>query len=156
VAALYNKGLAFSNLKQYEDAIKWYDKALEVEPRNISILQDKALTLFKIGKYLESLCICEKLLKKNKDNTKLLDTKNNILKRLKMLEIMKSKGPLTYSKLRVLSGFKSKNESHDFAIIMRSLLRQSLIRLIISEKKYEITNQGKIQIKKSQSKAKSS
>ena len=48
--------------------------------------------------------------------------------RIDILRILNSKGPLTYSELKSLAGFKSKKESGKFAYHLRKLLRQSLVR----------------------------
>ena len=55
-----------------------------------------------------------------------------------------AKGPLTYSELKSLAGFKSKKESGKFAYHLRKLLRQSLVALNKAERKYTITNLGKL------------
>ena len=44
--------------------------------------------------------------------------------RIDILRILNSKGPLTYSELKSLAGFKSKKESGKFAYHLRKLLRQ--------------------------------
>ncbi len=49
--------------------------------------------------------------------------------RIDILRILNSKGPLTYSELKSLAGFKSKKESGKFAYHLRKLLRQSLVAL---------------------------
>ena len=46
--------------------------------------------------------------------------------RIDISRILNSKGPLTYSELKSLAGFKSKKESGKFAYHLRKLLRQSL------------------------------
>jgi ribonucleoside-triphosphate reductase len=51
---------------------------------------------------------------------------------------------LTYSELKSLAGFKSKKESGKFAYHLRKLLRQSLVALNKSERRYTITNLGKL------------
>ena len=43
--------------------------------------------------------------------------------RIDILRILNSKGPLTYSELKSLAGFKSKKESGKFAYHLRKLLR---------------------------------
>ena len=63
--------------------------------------------------------------------------------RIDILRILNSKGPLTYSELKSLAGFKSKKESGKFAYHLRKLLRQSLVALNKSERRYTITNLGK-------------
>ena len=64
--------------------------------------------------------------------------------RIDILRILNSKGPLTYSELKSLAGFKSKKESGKFAYHLRKLLKQSLVTLNKSEKRYMITNLGKL------------
>ena len=64
--------------------------------------------------------------------------------RIDILRILNSKGHLTYSELKSLAGFKSKKESGKFAYHLRKLLRQSLVALNKSERRYTITNLGKL------------
>ena len=64
--------------------------------------------------------------------------------RIDILRILNSKGPLTYSELKSLAGVKSKKESGKFAYHLRKLLRQSLVALNKSERRYTITNLGKL------------
>ncbi len=66
------------------------------------------------------------------------------LTRIEMLRVLNSKGPLTYSELKVNVGFKSKRESGKFAYHLRKLLRYSLISLNKQERRYMITNRGKL------------
>lgn len=64
--------------------------------------------------------------------------------RIDILRILNNKGPLTYSELKSLAGFKSKKESGKFAYHLRKLLKQSLLGLNKSERRYTITNLGKL------------
>ena len=64
--------------------------------------------------------------------------------RIDILRILNVKGPLTYSELKALAGFKSKKESGKFAYHLRKLLRQLLVSLNKAERKYTITNLGKL------------
>ena len=64
--------------------------------------------------------------------------------RIDILRILNSKGPLTYSELKSLAGFRSKKESGKFAYHLRKLLRQSLVALNKAERRYTITNLGKL------------
>ncbi|CAI9831800.1 Regulatory protein ArsR [Nitrosopumilaceae archaeon] len=64
--------------------------------------------------------------------------------RIEILRILNSKGPLTYSELKSLAGFKSKKESGKFAYHLRKLLKQQLVSLNRAEKRYTITNLGKL------------
>src|ERR1044072_5237197 len=64
--------------------------------------------------------------------------------RIDILRILNAKGPLTYSELKALEGFKSKKESGKFAYHLRKLLRQLLVALNKTERRYTITNLGKL------------
>jgi ribonucleoside-triphosphate reductase len=64
--------------------------------------------------------------------------------RLEILKILNIKGPLTYSALKTLAGFKSKKESGKFAYHLRKLVRQLLIQLNRQERKYTVTNLGRL------------
>jgi len=64
--------------------------------------------------------------------------------RLEILRILNIKGPLTYSALKTLAGFKSKKESGKFAYHLRKLVRQLLIQLNRQERKYTVTNLGRL------------
>ncbi len=64
--------------------------------------------------------------------------------RIDILRILNSKGPLTYSELKALAGFKSKKESGKFAYHLRKLLRQLLVASNKAERRYAITNLGKL------------
>jgi len=59
-----------------------------------------------------------------------------------VLRILKSKGPLTYSELKSLAGFKIEKDSGKFAYHLRRLLRQSLVAFTKSRRRYKITNLG--------------
>ncbi len=64
--------------------------------------------------------------------------------RLEILRILNSKGPLSYSELKTLSGFKSKKESGKFAYHLRKLVRQMLVSLNREERRYTVTSLGRL------------
>ena len=64
--------------------------------------------------------------------------------RLDILRILNTKGPLSYSELKTLAGFKSKKESGKFAYHLRKLVKQTLISLNRAERKYTVTNLGRL------------
>ena len=64
--------------------------------------------------------------------------------RLEIIRILNSKGPLSYSELKSLSGFKSKKESGKFAYHLRKLVRQMLVSLNKAERKYAVTSLGRL------------
>lgn len=64
--------------------------------------------------------------------------------RLEILRILNTRGPLSYSDLKMMAGFKSKKESGKFAYHLRKLVRQVLVSLNRSERKYVVTNLGRL------------
>ncbi|MHB1909417.1 MAG: anaerobic ribonucleoside-triphosphate reductase [Nitrososphaerales archaeon] len=64
--------------------------------------------------------------------------------RLDILRILNTKGPLSYSDLKTLAGFKSKKESGKFAYHLRKLVKQTLISLNRAERKYTVTSLGRL------------
>ncbi len=64
--------------------------------------------------------------------------------RLDILRILNTKGPLSYSELKTLAGFKSKKESGKFAYHLRKLVKQTLISLNRAERKYGVTSLGRL------------
>jgi DNA-binding transcriptional ArsR family regulator len=64
--------------------------------------------------------------------------------RLEVLKILNTKGPMTYSELKTLAGFKAKKESGKFAYHLRKLLRQNLIAQNRAERKYMLTTLGRL------------
>lgn len=66
------------------------------------------------------------------------------LNRVDVLRILNSRGSLPYSELKALAGFRSKKESGKFAYHLRKLTRQSLVASSKNDKRYTITNLGKI------------
>ena len=64
--------------------------------------------------------------------------------RLEVLRILHTQGPLSYSELKTLAGFRSKKESGKFAYHLRKLLKQMLITLNRSERKYSVSGLGRL------------
>jgi tetratricopeptide (TPR) repeat protein len=54
---LHERGFALSRIGQYEEAIKYYDKALDIVPHNEEILSNKGVTLFTLGR-LDEAKVC--------------------------------------------------------------------------------------------------
>jgi tetratricopeptide (TPR) repeat protein len=59
----YKKGWALYLQGEYEEAIKCYDKALKIEPKNFITLNNKGLTLYVQGEYEEAIKCYDKALK---------------------------------------------------------------------------------------------
>jgi len=64
--------------------------------------------------------------------------------RLDILRTLNSKGPLAYSELQSLVGFKTERESGQFAYHMKKLRIQALVTR--NSEVYEITNLGKLEL----------
>lgn len=47
---LFNKDLALSHLGRYEEAITYYDKALAIDPNYVDVLNNKGVSLDKLGR----------------------------------------------------------------------------------------------------------
>lgn len=64
--------------------------------------------------------------------------------RIDILRILNARGMMTYSEIKALAGFRSKKESGKFAYHLRKLSRQSLVSLNKMDKRYSLTNLGKL------------
>jgi tetratricopeptide (TPR) repeat protein len=77
---LYNKGNSLMNLRHYEDAIRSYNKALQLKPNSISTLLNKSRAHWYLEDYknvLDCLRKAEKLQPKNKRVTIFLTEYHN-------------------------------------------------------------------------------
>jgi tetratricopeptide (TPR) repeat protein len=59
---LAGKENALDSLGRYEDAIIWFDKALEIEPNNELILNDKGFAITNLERYQEAITLYDKAL----------------------------------------------------------------------------------------------
>ena len=69
------RGLALSSLGKFQEAITWYDKALETSPTDTFILENKAVALSELGKYDEAITYYDKVLTLEPNNANALDGK---------------------------------------------------------------------------------
>ncbi len=65
---LYNKAYSLSNLGQLEEALVWYDKALEVNPQNPDAWNNKGACQHKLGRLEEALQSFSRALACDKEN----------------------------------------------------------------------------------------
>jgi tetratricopeptide (TPR) repeat protein len=82
VSALNNKGLSLGNLGRYSEAIKWLDKALEIDPCSTYALNNKGWALHYLNRYEEAIECYDKALKNNANNVDILNLKGWALSRL--------------------------------------------------------------------------
>lgn len=66
-AALVNKGVALYELERYDESIKYYDQALELNPGKLGAIVNKANALQEQGKYNDALKWFEKAYSITKD-----------------------------------------------------------------------------------------
>jgi hypothetical protein len=51
-----------AGLGHYDEAIQWYDKVLNIDPTNISALNNKGVALYNLGHYDEAIQWYDKVL----------------------------------------------------------------------------------------------
>ena len=57
---LANKGLALSSMARYDEAVKWFDKAVQANPKFGAAWANRGLALFKLGRYEEAVACYDK------------------------------------------------------------------------------------------------
>jgi tetratricopeptide (TPR) repeat protein len=78
VAALNNKGLSLGKLKNFKEAIEYFDKVLAIDPNNINALNNKGLSLRDLQKYNEAIECYDKVLAIDPKNVYALNGKGII------------------------------------------------------------------------------
>jgi len=76
---LNSKGLSLSALGYDEDALHYYDQALEIEPRNVYAWNSKSNSLYRLGRYKEAILNCDKALELDPRFAAALNNKANSL-----------------------------------------------------------------------------
>jgi tetratricopeptide (TPR) repeat protein len=76
---LYNKAFSLSSLGHLQEAISYYDKCLELEPRNSDALNNKGVCLRKLGRLPEALECYEKAILASRHNASAWTNKGNCL-----------------------------------------------------------------------------
>jgi tetratricopeptide (TPR) repeat protein len=77
VDSLNNKGRVFFDMGRYTEAIIWYDKALEINPKEVTVLINKSHALFNLGEEKEALTYIDKALEVDPNDKKLLELKES-------------------------------------------------------------------------------
>lgn len=76
---LLKRGINLYFKKRYQDALKVFDKLLEIEPDNFEALANKGTTLATLKKYKEAIKACDMALAINNNCSRALNTKGYIL-----------------------------------------------------------------------------
>ncbi|MGQ9722748.1 MAG: tetratricopeptide repeat protein [Candidatus Jordarchaeum sp.] len=82
VGALVSKGNSMVDRGEFEEAIKFYDQALEIDPKDVVALANKGTALDQLGKYREAVECFDKVLEINKKDVEALNNKGSSLIRL--------------------------------------------------------------------------
>ena len=86
VEELNSKGTSLYTLGRYEDAIRYFDQALEIDPRNVAVLSNKGNCLDSLGRYEEAIRYYDISLEIDPCNADALNNKGNCLKNLDRYE----------------------------------------------------------------------
>jgi len=71
-------GIALAESEKFEEALSYFDKVLENDPKNLDALHAKAVTLGMIERYDESLSYLEKILEQEPDRVEALSLKGQL------------------------------------------------------------------------------
>lgn len=75
----FGRGNDLSNLKKYSEAIKCYDKALEIDPEYVDALNNKGDALYELGEYNEAIKCYDKTIEIDPKNADALTMKGMAL-----------------------------------------------------------------------------
>jgi len=76
---LYNKAFSLSSLGHLNEAIVYYDRCLELEPKNSDALNNKGVCLRRLGRLEEALACYEQAVQANRHNASAWTNKGNCL-----------------------------------------------------------------------------
>lgn len=71
----YDKGRALHDQGHLEQALVWYDRALEIDPHHESAWNSKTNALLRLGRYTETLAFCDRALEINPRHAGMWDEK---------------------------------------------------------------------------------
>lgn len=78
----YGEGSRLYGLGQYEDAIRSFDRALELNPRSTAAWQSKGISLCALGRYEQGILCFNEALLLDRQNARLWQDKGNALAKL--------------------------------------------------------------------------
>ena len=82
-ADLLNYGNSYYEQGEYQEAITWFDKALEIDPNYVFALHNKGLALIQLGQYEEAITSLDKALAIEPSNVNVLNDKDFALDKLR-------------------------------------------------------------------------
>ena len=62
-----NKGVALACLERYEEAVSGYDRSLQIDPLNVTVLVNKGRALAKLKRHNEAVACFDAVLSINPD-----------------------------------------------------------------------------------------
>jgi tetratricopeptide (TPR) repeat protein len=83
-ATLYNKGLFLERLGKHEEAIEWFNRVLDIEPKYTNALGNKGFSLFGLEKYKEAIQYFDRALAIDPNYIKALNNKKAADSKLEM------------------------------------------------------------------------
>jgi len=79
ISDLIDKGLEAENATQYDEALSYFDRVLQIEPDNLQALNAKGVIFAKLGKYDDALSYFDRILEIEPDNVEVLNNKIALL-----------------------------------------------------------------------------
>jgi len=133
-AAQFNsQGFEQMKLGNFEEAISYFDKALEIEPDNVTYLDNKGLAVLNQLNYYEAFLIFEKVLKINPDDP--IALASYYFTQQKMYKVMDSVVDITIrdSNGYLVGYFRTKQ----VGILLGDIAKKELDNYILTEMKYK-------------------
>jgi len=81
-----NKGMALFNLSRYDEALQYFDKAIDLEPDNAEYWNNMGVTLYKLSRYEDVLKCFDKAIDLEPDIAEYLEKKGDVLYELSRYE----------------------------------------------------------------------
>ncbi|MEQ8192140.1 MAG: tetratricopeptide repeat protein, partial [Candidatus Eremiobacterota bacterium] len=82
VYELNTRGQVFIKLGKYKEAIKYFDKAIEINPKDVEAWNNKGYTFIKLGKYEEAIKCFDKAIEINPKDAEAWNNKGHAFKEM--------------------------------------------------------------------------